>query len=62
MKANEYKLMDRCIEEGVQLGFHRARKHTEEPSQSQLMESIRNAIMLEICEWFEFDEIKQEAA
>jgi hypothetical protein len=34
----------------------RAYKHTDEPSEAYKLDVIKNAIMEEIGEWFEFDE------
>lgn len=53
LKPNTYKLLDRCIEDGVRLGVARAYKHTETPTQDQLYEALESAIMNEICEWFD---------
>jgi hypothetical protein len=55
MKAKEYDLLDRCVENGVALGYRRAHKHTEKPEEDDLFEQIRQAVMGEICEWFDFD-------
>lgn len=56
MKANMYKLIERCVEEGVQYGYTRAHKHTDHPTQEQLEDQIIQAVMNEICEWFEFNQ------
>lgn len=55
MKPHTYKLMARCIEEGVRFGIHRAHKHTDKPSLEQLEEAIYQAVTGEICEWFIFE-------
>lgn len=56
MTANEYKLMQKCVEDGVNYGYCRAFKHTETPSESAIKDAIVDAVMLEICEWFDFEE------
>lgn len=59
MKAKTYQLIQECVENGVQLGFNRAHKHTDTPSDEELQNKIIDSVMLEICEWFTFDEDAQ---
>jgi hypothetical protein len=59
MKAKTYQLIQECVENGVQLGFNRAHKHTDTPSDEELQNKIIDSVMLEICEWFTFDEEAQ---
>ena len=56
MKANMYKLIERCVEEGVQYGYNRAHKHTDTPTEDQIKLAVTDAVMNEICEWFDFDQ------
>lgn len=60
MKANEYRLLVRCIEDGVQYGWMRAHKHTDEPDEELIKEQITQAVINEICEWFEFPDLYGE--
>ena len=53
MKPKTYNLLERCIEDGVQMGWNRAHKHTETPDPIWLREQIYQAIMFEIHEWFD---------
>ena len=60
MKAKEYILLDRCVEDGIMRGINRAHKHLnvdEVPSREQLQRYIQESVMLEICEWFDFPAI-----
>jgi hypothetical protein len=59
MKAKTYQLIQECVENGVQLGFNRAHKHTDTPSDDELQNKIIDSVMLEICEWFSFNEDEQ---
>ena len=61
MKPNAYKLLERCVEDGVSYGYNRAHKHTDSPSQAQIEDQIIQAIMNEICEWFDFNETEEES-
>lgn len=55
MKAKEYPLMARCVEDGIAYGYTRAHKHTETPNEQLIKQEIYNAVMNEICECFDFD-------
>lgn len=54
MRAREYRLLERCVDEGLQRGFRRAYKHTDCPTDESILESIHCNIMGEINEWFSF--------
>jgi hypothetical protein len=58
LKPKTIPLLEQCIETGIQLGWNRAHKHTAAPAYSQIEHEILNAIMNEIHEWFDFDELK----
>lgn len=55
MKANEYKVLEEAVDNGILVGWTRAHKHTEEPTGEDIRTAIFNAVMTEICEWFQFD-------
>jgi hypothetical protein len=57
MKPDTYRLLERCVEDGLSRGYHRAHKHTDAPSQEQLTDAMLQAIMHEVCEWFVFDRV-----
>ncbi len=57
MKVREYIVMAECIERGVDLGYHRAYKHVDSPSEDAIKEAIALAVQNEICEYFIFDEL-----
>ena len=59
MKAKEYNLLAQCVETGVMLGWNRSRKHTDDPDPQHIREQIEQAVMNEICEWFDFEEVKE---
>lgn len=54
MRAREYRLLERCIEEGLHRGHIRAYKHTDAPTEEQLLDSLETSILNEISEWFAF--------
>lgn len=55
MKAKEYPILEMAVSSGVMLGMNRAHKHSENPSQDMIREKIIEAVMSEICEWFDLD-------
>ena len=58
MKAKEYNLIAQCVETGVMLGWNRAHKHTDTPDPDTIRSAIEQAVLNEICEWFDFEEVK----
>ena len=60
MKAKEYNLIAQCVETGVMLGWNRARKHTDDPDPQHIREQIERAVLNEICEWFDFEDVKDD--
>jgi hypothetical protein len=54
MKANEYKLIEQCIESGVNYGWNRAHKHVDYPTPEEIKDQISFYVLQEICEWFHF--------
>jgi hypothetical protein len=58
MKPNYYKIFREAIEIGVGFGYRRAYKHTDEPSEEILKDEIIEAIMIEIHEWVDFDDLE----
>lgn len=56
MKAKEYNLIVQCVENGIMLGWNRAHKHDDNPNPEFVREQIENAVLNEICEWFDFED------
>jgi len=56
MKAKEYNLIYKCVEDGIEYGWNRAHKHVEDPEPQNIKDAIHLAIMNELCEWFTFEE------
>ena len=60
MKAKEYILIERCVEDGIARGMYRAYKHNDSPTEEQIKTEIQNEVMNEISEWFTFEEFKND--
>ncbi len=56
LRVNVYTVLSRAVEEGVALGWQRARKHTEKPSADGTKQAIEDAVMNQIAEVFTFDD------
>ena len=54
MKPKIQPILDMCIETGITLGYNRAYKHNDHPTQDEVKRSINKAILDEIYEWFDF--------
>jgi hypothetical protein len=60
MRVRAYLVISRAVEDGVELGWRRAHKHTDAPSEDTIREAIAAAVLGEICEWFDFDDPESE--
>jgi predicted Zn-dependent protease with MMP-like domain len=56
MKPKFRVILNQAIEEGVLLGYRRAFKHNEDPSEEVICETIEECVMSQIYEYFTFDE------
>jgi hypothetical protein len=56
MKPKFRVILEQAIEEGVRMGYRRAFKHVENPSESTIIEHIEEQVMSSIYEYFTFDE------
>lgn len=47
-------LLDRCIEDGFAVGWRKAHKHHDTPTEDMIRECVREAIWLQLHEAFTF--------
>lgn len=57
MKPNTYVILERAVEEGALLGYRRAFKHVENPSEEAIVQAIVDAVMLSASEVFTFPNV-----
>lgn len=57
MKPNEYKVLSEAVEEGVSYGYMRAFKYSDDPTPDAIQAAIVDAVMLQICEYFFFEDL-----
>ena len=60
MKPKFLPVLEMCIETGLIYGYHRAFKHDDDPSEEQITNTIKESIMHELYEWFDFDKVDYE--
>lgn len=56
MKPNTYIILERAVQEGALMGYRRAFKHTETPTEGAIIDSIVDNVMLSVSEVFVFQE------
>jgi hypothetical protein len=58
MRANDYVILSRAVEEGARCGWRRAHKHGDgsPPSEEMVVEHVEREVMNAICEVFQFSE------
>lgn len=49
------RILDLCIENGIELGWNRAHKHTDNPPADTIKAEIAQAIWTELDEYFDFE-------
>ena len=59
MRPKMYRLIEQCVEDGVHMGWNRAHKHTDEPSEEHATDHIIRQVMFQINEWFDFEEDRE---
>ena len=55
LRVDVYKVLEECIQKGIEAGWNKAHKHTDKPESYQIFDQIEHYIMLEIFEKFKFD-------
>lgn len=55
MKPKFKVILEDAIEEGIRMGYHRAHKHNESPSEDHILEIIETTIWGKLYEYFDFD-------
>jgi hypothetical protein len=56
MRVKEYTVLVDCVERGVAMGMNRAYKHSDTPGADYINEQVADAVLFEICEYFNFDD------
>ena len=57
MKPKILPVLEMCIENGLTYGYRRAFKHDDDPTEEQITQAIKDAIMHELYEWFDMEKL-----
>jgi len=57
MRCRVYDVLSRAVDEGVTEGWRKAHKHTDTPGEDRLRETIAEAVLSEILEYFTLDDM-----
>jgi predicted Zn-dependent protease with MMP-like domain len=60
LRCNTYAVLSDCVDRGVQYGYRRAYKYTDEPAEQDLCNCVTDAVISEICEYFSFHDPEAE--
>ncbi len=60
MKVKTYRVLEECVERGIQGGMMKAEKYSDKPTEEEYKTQILHYVMLEICEYFDFDEFRED--
>ena len=60
MKPKILPVLEMCIENGLSYGYRRAFKHDNDPSEEFITNTIKESIMHELYEWFDFEAVNYE--
>ena len=60
MKPKTYPILVDAVENGVKYGYHRAHKHNDNPDREDITDAIISAVLNEIFEWFDIDDLENE--
>ncbi|MBI3184698.1 MAG: hypothetical protein HYZ28_21385 [Myxococcales bacterium] len=54
MRVRAYEVLSRAVDEGVAYGWRRAHKHTDAPGEDAIKDQVTQAVLSEVCEYFDF--------
>ena len=60
MKSNWYVLIIRALDEGAQIGWNHAQKHTDTPEPDAVQQAIVDEQVTQLCEIINFDDVLSE--
>jgi len=60
MRVKFRVILDQAISEGVKIGYRRAFKHVENPTEEAICETIEDCVMSSLYEYFDFPEEQQQ--
>ena len=61
MKPFKLRILEKCIDNGIEQGWKRAHKHIENPSPAVIKDDIALEVMNKIHEFFTFSELENQS-
>ncbi len=58
MKPKTHSILFKAIEDGIDLGYARAHKHDNSPSENLIKDKILDAIIESVYEYFDFEGVE----
>jgi hypothetical protein len=55
LRIDPYQLVREAVEGAIRYGYHRAHKHTDNPSEEQVIEAIQISVMGALCDVLDFN-------
>lgn len=55
VQLNVFTVVEKAVEEGAAYGVRRAYKHTDSPSQDEIIEQVRQGVLNALCEVIDFE-------
>lgn len=56
MRIKLYSIISEAVEHGIELGWNRAHKYTDTPTEDVIRTAQYDAVLLELCEILSFDD------
>ena len=56
LKVDVYRVLNDCVEAGIEGGWNKAHKHTNTPTENEIKTQIEHYIMLQLSDYFKFDD------
>lgn len=56
LKVDVYRVLNDCVESGIEGGWNKAHKHTNTPTEHEIKTQIEHYIMLQLSDYFKFDD------
>ena len=60
LRINPYRMLEEAVEVGVRRGYYRAYKHNDKPTEEEIIEAIKSAVMGDLCEVIDFDSLYEK--
>ena len=60
MIPKEIRVLEMCIDNGIETGWIRAHKHIDSPDDHSVKTCIYESIIAEVYDWFKFEDVNHD--